>query len=214
LGFHTRAVVRHHADLRCGLEFFGLSLEQQAMIRRWMRRMLEKPVNSSSVVPPPTPQVEVDPALPAHFRIAVAPPQRHRGQWIGPMLLVLVIASIVGGLVAWSYWHKEWAELQHQADTFAAASAQRVQLPPGAIDLLAVHKVDAVLPEGEINKTGVVLLHIVVAADGTVIDARPENGAEVFNRAAMEAVKDWRFQPYRVDGAPVEIETTVAVEFH
>src|SRR3954471_15989194 len=43
LGFHTRAVVRHHADLRCGLEFFGLSLEQQAMIRRWTRRMLEKP---------------------------------------------------------------------------------------------------------------------------------------------------------------------------
>jgi len=30
----------------------------------------------------------------------------------------------------------------------------------------------------------------------------------------VDAVKDWRFQPYRVDGAPVEIETTVSVEFH
>src|SRR5262249_3873671 len=45
LGLQAKAVVRHHENLRCGFEFFGLSLEQQAMIRRWTRRMLEKPAS-------------------------------------------------------------------------------------------------------------------------------------------------------------------------
>jgi len=216
LGLHAKAVVRHHADLRCGLEFFGLSLEQQAMIRRWTRRMLEKPAASSVVSA--VPSLELDPVPSARFQVTPPPlePQpelRHSSKWLGRMLAVFAIATVAAALMAWRYWHTEWVELQQQAGTVAAISAQRVQLSPGAIDALAVHKVDAVLPEGETNKTGMALLHIVVAADGTVIDARPESGTEVFNRAAMDAVKEWRYQPYRVDGAPVEIETTVAVEF-
>lgn len=218
LGLQAKAVVRHHADLRCGLEFFGLSLEQQAMIRRWTRRMLEKPVASTSIVPPVVP-VEVDPVTPVRVQapvptLEIAPPSRHHGKIWWRMAAVLAIAMIAGSLVAWRYWHMEWLELQQQADAVAATSAQRVKLPPGAIDPLMVHKVDAVLPAGETNKNGVALVHIVVASDGTVVDARPENGTELLNRAAMEAVKDWRFQPYRVGGTPVEIETTVAVEFH
>jgi TonB family protein len=219
LGLHAKAVVRHHADLRCGLEFFGLSLEQQAMIRRWTRRMLEKPASTTSVVPPIVPPVEIDPAPSAHFQIPVPQPEavrepRHHGKLLGRMVAVFAVATVVAALVAWRYWHMEWVELQREADAVAATSVQRVQLPPGVIDPLTVHKVDAVLPAGESNKSGIALVHIVVAADGTVIDARPESGTEVFNRAAVDAVKDWRFQPYRVDGAPVEIETTVAVEFH
>src|SRR5438309_2608961 len=31
----TKAVVRHHNQLRCGLEFLGLSRDQRYMIRRW-----------------------------------------------------------------------------------------------------------------------------------------------------------------------------------
>ena len=220
LGLQAKAVVRHHADLRCGLEFFGLSLEQQAMIRRWTRRMLEKPVSTTSIVPPVVPPVEIDAAAPtARLQAAVpvpeAPPApHHHGRLWGRMAAVFALVMIAGSLLAWRYWHMEWVQLQQQADAVAATSAQRVTLPPGAIDPLMVHKVDAVLPAGETNKSGIALVHIVVAPDGTVVDARPENGTELLNRAAMEAVKDWRFQPYRVDGTPVEIETTVAVEFH
>ncbi len=220
LGLQAKAVVRHHADLHCGLEFFGLSLEQQAMIRRWTRRMLEKPAASlPSATSVPTSPLELDTAPSNLFQGVLAPPEsqpalRHRGKWLGRVLLVFGIATIAAALLAWRYWHMEWVELQQQADAMAATSVQRVKFPPGAIDPLTVHKVDAVIPEGEASKNGIALLHIVVAADGTVIDARPESGNEVFNRAAMDAVKEWRFQPYRVNGRPVEIETTVAVEFH
>ncbi len=219
LGLHAKAVVRHHADLRCGLEFFGLSLEQQAMIRRWTRRMLEKPAKAFAPRSPIS-TLGLDLGLPPDPVAAVSSPKlmpeglRHRDKWVVRMLAVVALASMAGALVAWRYWHMQWVELQQQAEVVAANAERRVQLPPGAIDLLTVYKVDAVTPPGGTGKDQVVLLRIVVASDGTVIDTRPENGEEAFNRAAMDAVKEWRFQPYRVNGAPAQVETTVAVQFH
>jgi protein TonB len=32
--------------------------------------------------------------------------------------------------------------------------------------------------------------------------------------AAMQAVETWRYRPYQLNGAPVEVETTVRVLFH
>src|ERR1051326_2207303 len=98
LGLEAKAVVRHHADLRCGLEFFGLSLEQQAMIRRWTRRMLEKPASTTSVVPPIVPPVEIEPAPAARFQIPVPEPEvppapRHHGKLLGRMVAVFAVAT-------------------------------------------------------------------------------------------------------------------------
>jgi protein TonB len=39
------------------------------------------------------------------------------------------------------------------------------------------------------------------------------NGPEMLAEAAMDALRWWRFEPYRVDGQPAVVETTVAVEF-
>ena len=215
LGLHTKAVVRHHADLRCGLEFFGLSLEQQAMIRRWTRRVLEKPVASPTSI---VPTVEPDPVPVASVQesaLEPPPPPRHsHRKWLGRMVAVFALAMIAATAAEWRYWHTEWVELQQQADTVAAMSAQRVKLTPIAIDSLVIHKVDAALPDGETNKAGIIPLTVVIGTDGTVIEARAEGGTENLNRAAMEAVQEWRFQPYRVDGSPVEVESTVNVEFH
>jgi TonB family protein len=218
LGLQAKAVVRHHTDLKCGLEFFGLSLEQQAMIRRWTRRTLEKQVNPAAP-PAPTLPIDLEAASQSYAQNSAAPmtpdaSAKHHPTWINRAVLAFAIVAVAGALAAWRYWHMEWVELQQQADAVAASSVQRVKLPPGVVEPMTLHKVDPVLPDGESGKNGIALLHIVVAADGTVIDARPESGDELFNRAAMDAVKDWRFQPYRVNGSPVEIETTVAVEFH
>jgi protein TonB len=30
----------------------------------------------------------------------------------------------------------------------------------------------------------------------------------------VNAVKQWRYRPYVVDGSPVEVETTITVNFH
>jgi len=52
-----------------------------------------------------------------------------------------------------------------------------------------------------------------VGRDGSVVEMRPLSGPDVLARAAMETVRWWRFEPYRVNGEPGMVETTVAVEF-
>jgi protein TonB len=36
----------------------------------------------------------------------------------------------------------------------------------------------------------------------------------MFQQAALDAVKNWRYRPYLLNGDPVEVETTVNVVFH
>jgi len=39
------------------------------------------------------------------------------------------------------------------------------------------------------------------------------SGDPVLARAALEAVRQWRYKPYYLDGAPVEIQTQITVNF-
>ena len=77
---------------------------------------------------------------------------------------------------------------------------KRVQpkYPPAA---LAIHAAGAVQIEATINKEGSVTNLKVLSGDG------------VLARAALEAVRQWRYKPYYLDGAPVEIQTQITVNF-
>jgi protein TonB len=77
---------------------------------------------------------------------------------------------------------------------------KRVQpkYPPAA---LAAHVQGAVQIEATINK------------EGKVVDVKVLSGDPVLARAALEAVRQWRYKPYYLDGQPVEVETQIAVNF-
>lgn len=64
------------------------------------------------------------------------------------------------------------------------------------------------------NLTGEVVLEIVVRRDGTVGDVRvlQRLGAGLDERA-IQAVRQWRFAPARLRGAPVDVIVEVGVEF-
>jgi protein TonB len=83
------------------------------------------------------------------------------------------------------------------------------------MEKLVTHRADPDYPEAarSANLQGVIVLDVVVGRDGSVVDLHALNGPEVLARAAMDALRWWRFEPYRVDGKPVVAETTVAVEF-
>ena len=53
----------------------------------------------------------------------------------------------------------------------------------------------------------------VIGEDGEVVSLKPLSGPDVLSRAAAESLRWWRFEPYKVDGRPVSVETTLAVEF-
>jgi TonB family protein len=63
---------------------------------------------------------------------------------------------------------------------------------------------------------GKVVLHIIIALDGTVRQVEIVNSDEVHPllcQAAMDAVKQWRYKPVLFNGEPVEVDTTTSVTF-
>jgi TonB family protein len=60
---------------------------------------------------------------------------------------------------------------------------------------------------------GDVLLQVTISRKGDVIGMNAVKGDSLLVDAAMEAVKQWKFTPYLLNGEPVEVETTVHVRF-
>jgi protein TonB len=83
------------------------------------------------------------------------------------------------------------------------------------MEQLITHKVDPLYPDAarHAHLPGMVVLKTVIGRDGAVLEVRPLSGPDVLASAAVDAVKWWRFQPYRVNRQPVEVETTFAVNF-
>jgi len=55
---------------------------------------------------------------------------------------------------------------------------------------------------------------MIIGSDGDVQSLRVINSASpVLVQAALEAVKQWKYKPYILNGNPVEVETTVTVAF-
>ena len=61
--------------------------------------------------------------------------------------------------------------------------------------------------------SGTVVLHAIIAKDGSVEDLQYVSGAPLLMKSAMDAVRQWRYQPTLVNGEPVEVETTISVVF-
>jgi len=61
--------------------------------------------------------------------------------------------------------------------------------------------------------TGVVLVEAVIGVDGRVRDARVVRSNPLLDRAALDAVREWRYTPARLNGEPVDVFLTVAVSF-
>jgi TonB family protein len=60
---------------------------------------------------------------------------------------------------------------------------------------------------------GRVMLQAVVNRDGTVGHLRVISGDPALRAAALDAAAKWRYRPYTVNGQPVDVSTTVAVDF-
>ncbi|MGO9263056.1 MAG: TonB family protein [Bryobacteraceae bacterium] len=60
---------------------------------------------------------------------------------------------------------------------------------------------------------GVVELNAIIGKDGTVQDLTVARGHPFLVQSAVDAVKQWRYRPTLIDGEPVEVQTTIDVNF-
>ena len=57
------------------------------------------------------------------------------------------------------------------------------------------------------------VLQVVIGKDGSVQNLHALSGPPLLVPSAMEAVKQWHYKPYRLNGEPVEANTQINVKF-
>lgn len=110
------------------------------------------------------------------------------------------------------------SEQPSQAKVERASSVvpeQVVALSPEAAENSLIHRVEPDYPEEARDQQlqGPVVLDIHIGQDGTVQETKLVSGEPLLAQAAIVAVRQWRFQPRVVKGAPVEMETSVTLNF-
>ncbi len=96
-----------------------------------------------------------------------------------------------------------------------AATPQRVRVSQGVTQGLLIHKVQPEYPPlaRQARIQGVVILQAVIGKDGSITGLHIVSGHPMLAPAALAAVKEWRYKPYILNGEPVEVETTINVNF-
>jgi len=60
---------------------------------------------------------------------------------------------------------------------------------------------------------GTVVMEATISKTGRIESLRAVSGPEMLRRAALDAVEAARYQPYRLNGEPTEVQTTITVNF-
>jgi periplasmic protein TonB len=60
---------------------------------------------------------------------------------------------------------------------------------------------------------GTVVLRVIIGEDGAVAKAQYVSGPLELKKPAIDAVKQWRYQPTQINMEPVQVETTVSLVF-
>ena len=97
----------------------------------------------------------------------------------------------------------------------AMSSIEPVNLPESAAWGLLARPVDPVYPDSAkaSGQKGSVVLQVLIGRDGAVQDAKFLQGSLVFARAAIDAVKQWRFKPYSMNGRAVSVQSVITLNF-
>jgi TonB family protein len=220
----ARARVRHHDKLRCGMEFVGLTAAQDAAIRSWteetkaepeagIRGKIPRESATGAETKAANPEIKDSKMRGAEGGGSGGGRTRVLSLGRGWIFLLLSVAILLA--VLWWRWRSGWEDLESGLRKNDVTSQPQAHVPADVMEKLVTHRVDPEYPAAARPDSlqGVIVLDVIVGRDGTVVDEHALNGPEILAQSAMDAMRWWRFKPYRVDGQAVVVETTVAVEF-
>lgn len=98
---------------------------------------------------------------------------------------------------------------------FIPAQPQRVRISQGVTRGLLIHKQEPTYPTlaRSARVQGEVVLSAVIDISGQIQNLQLVSGHPMLVQAAIDAVRQWRYKPYLLNGQPVEVETTITVIF-
>jgi TonB family protein len=135
----------------------------------------------------------------------------------------LCIALCLAGLCPGHFW--VLAQDVPPSDSVALISPDKSSLPPPPPGVLRIsnrvmaglleNKVYPVYPPDAIalNACGLVVLLATIDKTGEVTDVEVVFGPERFRDAAVDAVRQWRYRPYVIDGEATEVQTRITLNF-
>jgi len=97
----------------------------------------------------------------------------------------------------------------------SSAPPRRIAVGGNVQEARLINRVSPVYPE-EASKekiSGTVNLHVVVARDGKIQQIQVVSGHPLLVQAAIDAVRQWQYQPTLLNGQPVEVDTKIEVIF-
>ncbi len=102
-----------------------------------------------------------------------------------------------------------------QVGLVISASVQRIKVGGNVQSAMALRKTPPVYPDAAkaAHVSGTVHLAVVIAKDGTIQEIHAVGGPAELTQAAMDAVKQWVYRPTMLNGSPVQVETTIDVNF-
>jgi len=95
------------------------------------------------------------------------------------------------------------------------ATPQRVKVSAGVTSGLLIRKITPTYPPlaKQARIQGSVVLQAVIGKDGTIQNLRAVSGHPMLIQSAIDAVRQWKYKPYFLNGDAVEVDTQVTVNF-
>ena len=156
-------------------------------------------------IPLPTPVYEQPDPEPVHTRSATIPESLRGSAPIAPPVVVTVNPAQMMPVSAPSI----------PPPTSTQTISEPVSVSEEAQRALLLQSVNPAYPPEALPQKlhGTVVLQATIGRDGSVEDLKILRGYFILGRAAIAAVKQWRFQPYTLNGHAAQTQTTITVNF-
>jgi protein TonB len=105
--------------------------------------------------------------------------------------------------------------LARPASVPRAAISGPLRVSQGVAQGFLLHRVQPLYPPlaRQARIQGTVVLRAMIGKDGRIEDLQVVSGHPLLAPAAIEAVRQWRYRPYALNGEPVQVETEITVNF-
>ena len=127
-----------------------------------------------------------------------------------------VMGGVVGGVPGGQAGGVLGGLIQSTAPPPKVAAPQKVRISQGVLEGNNLRDVQPQYPQMAkvAHIQGDVVLRAVISKQGSIENLTAVSGPPLLIPSAMDAVKQWRYKPWVLNGEPVEVDTIITVKFH